>query len=191
MTAEKKPWQTGEVIKLETIHFALKEPRTYVFKELNQEYGSRLLWKYVIAIVRQWPKIKGSLKDAIEKVKAIREEGGSIDDALEKVSETVDLFVEVLPVLFSWDSIAEMAGLLLSGHTVEIDGEIYTADGEGFSGTPGDPIEIFNAMFFAMCVNWPKYFSPLLGMDLKDLTRDSGQQETTAETAENISDSQK
>lgn len=181
MTTEKKPWQTGEKIRLSTIHPILKEPRDYTFMELNQEYGSRIFWKYVLVIVRQWPKVKESLSGIIKKIKNVKDGDSS---ALENISDIVDTIVDILPGLFGWDAIAEMSELLLSDHSVVIDDDTLTADSKGFSGASGDPVELFVALFFSMCVNWPKYFSPLLGTALNDLTRDSGPEQKQSEAGE-------
>lgn len=186
MTKQKKrQWQTGNDIRLSTMHYALKEPRDYVFKEINQEFGSRIFWKYVLVIVQQWPKVKDKIKGSLEKIKTLRSEGKDADGIIDNVGSVLDIFVDVLPSIFTWDAISEMAELLLADHTVEIEGEKLTADSKGFVGASGDPLELFNALFFAMCVNWPKYFSPLLGLDLKDLTRDSGPVQKQSEAEEN------
>lgn len=158
---KKRKWQSGEVLKLEGMNPLNGEERSYQFYELTQKYGSELFHKYVLLIVTQWGRVQDILSSELaENLKN------------KKITEQVSTIAEVLPELLSWDNIQELAEMLLSNHIVECEGEKYTAGNDGFSAM-NDPLEIYLAIFFAMCANWPKYFAPLLQTVLKDSTPDS------------------
>ena len=161
---EKRPWQTGGLLKLSTNQLLTKEPREYVFKEINQEYGSKIFWRYVIVILQQWPQIQ----DVIKSIKEVISKSEDETKMLDKISVILSGVVHVIPNIFPWESIKELSEILLADHVVEVNEDKYSASGDGFSNMPGDPFEVYNALFFAMCVNWPKYFSPLLGAALSD-----------------------
>ena len=176
----KKAWQTGNNLKLNTNHLILKTRRDYTFKEINQEWGSRIFWKYVVVIIDQWPKVEKEVKRVI---KAFTDDDKK-DEAVDSFSETIGNLLKIIPDVLSWDNIAEMAEILLCNHEM-FDGETeYKADEKGFCGAK-DPFEVLNAIFFAMCVNWPSYFSPLLGEALNDSTRDSEPEQTSKEAGKN------
>jgi hypothetical protein len=178
---EPRPWQTGKTIALSTTHLVLKEPRDYVFMEINQEYGSRLFWMYVIVILRQWPKVKDVIKKLRSELNDRKEDSDAQIDLIDSVISPV---VQILPEVFPWESISEMSGILLCDHSVTVDGKKYVSGTDGMSGLSGDPIELFNALFFSMCVNWPKYFSPLLGGALNVSTQGSGPEQQSNEAVE-------
>ena len=176
--------QTGDRITLNTAHPITHEPRTYIFQEINQEYGSRIFWKYVLLILKQWKKVKELISGARKTIAELKGEEKSTDEILKTLDgfdSTVGLIAGILPELFSWESIEELSGVLLSDHIVKIGDTEYQADERGYSSVPGDPMELFFALFFAMCVNWPKYLGPLLAADLEDLTRDSGPEQKQSE----------
>jgi hypothetical protein len=172
----KKPWQTGENLPLlQTAHFVTKEPRQYIFKELNQEYGSRLFHRYVVIIIKQWDKCKTFIKTFLEKVESAKQNDGvSVGQLIDEFGSMGGLVSELLTSVFTWETIEEMAMYLLADHVmIDDDGE-HVADSKGYTNIKGDPFELYNALFFAICQNWPKYVLPLFGAALEDLTRDSG-----------------
>lgn len=181
---KKLPWQTGKKIKLSANHLILQDPRDYEFNEINQEYGSRLFWQYVIIIVEQWPQVR----DAIEDFKKAfdRKENSLLEGKhLDKISDVAGVISKVLPGIFPWENIKDLAGILLSGYTVTANDKKFTAGDSGFCDMSNDPFEVYNALFYSMAVNWQPYFSPLLGEALEDSTRVSEPEPKQSEAEEN------
>lgn len=185
MSETKRDWQTGKTFEISTIHWLLKEPRDYKFRELNQRYGGRLLHQYVLIILHQWKHVKKLVDDFKDLMKKFaNDEEKAISVFMEDSDKTVGLLADILPGIFTWNAIEDMAKMLLADHEVTIDGETYKADENGFIDELGDPFAVYNALFFAICQNWPKYVLPLLGTDLDGLTRDSGPEQKSNEAGE-------
>lgn len=172
--SEKRQWQTGKTFEIKTIHLILKEPRDYRFMELNQRYGGRLLHQYVLIFIQQWKTIKSLVAEFKTLIESLGDTDKAISAFLADTDKSIGALAETIPNVFPWAAVEDLAQHLLADHVVVIDGVEYKADHTGFIDELGDPFAVYNALFFAICQNWPKYVLPLLGADLSDLTRDSG-----------------
>ena len=153
MEQQKRVWQSGEEIKITGVNPITGEELKYTFKEMNQEYGSEILHKYVLLCISQWDKLKGHMGDI---AKGIKEE----ENKKELLSQ-VGVLSSVFPGLFSWENIKELARLLLADHSVEYQKTLYTSGESGFNDI-NDPLQIYFSIFYAVLANWPKYINPLL-----------------------------
>jgi len=130
---------------------------------------------------------------AISGIKIIHEYGSIVLMNMGKIKETFSVFkngdektsvllpvLELLPNIITFQRLAELAKVLLADG--KVDGQ--DIDSDGMCDLFGeDPLELYVAIFWALTINYPKYFGPLLaaleeGAD-DDTTQDS---ETTTET---------
>jgi hypothetical protein len=130
---------------------------------------------------------------AISGVRIIHEYGSIVLMNMEKIKEAFSVFkngdektsgllpvLELLPNIITFQRLAELAKVLLADG--KVDGQ--DIDSDGMCDLFGeDPLELYAAIFWALTINYPKYFGPLLealeeGAD-DDTTQDF---ETTTET---------
>lgn len=124
------------------------EVRTYTFNLMNAEAGLRLFHEIVPMLVDLLP----SASIGLDTLKA----DGTVDFKLLEI-------VRELPKKIPWERLAELARLLLAGHTVKIDAKTHTAGESGIGDyTLGDPLEVYTALFYGLVANYPKYLDPLL-----------------------------
>lgn len=154
-TEGKRQWQSGEVSTIEAIT-PLGEDRTYTFKVLNAEFGTKIFHEHVIIIIRSWEKLEEIVKSLKDNVK-VDGDSGEIEFLLSNAKDVITL----LPELFPWDNVRILSALLLSDHVMECEEGKFTADVTGFSDYTGDPLETYTALFYSLLANFPKYFGPL------------------------------
>ena len=159
-----RAWQSGNTLDITGRNVITGEELKYTFTEMNQEYGSEILHKYVLILVHQWDKAQSAIRDIANGVKEAQRK--------KELNEQMTTLASLLPELLSWEQVKELARLLLAERTLKIDDVTYTSGESGFIDY-NDPLEIYHAIFYAMLANWPKYISPLLAALLGDSTPDS------------------
>lgn len=143
------------------------EERIYTFQLMDAETGGRIYHQnaYLFPILEE---ILFGEKDD-EKGKKEAEE----KTFLRRLVDAVHMFPDVVV----WDRVTDVCGAMLSNATVEIDGTVHELGESGIGEyMQGDPGEIYTALFYAACANYPKYLSLFL-----EIGEDSSQ--PTKETA--------
>lgn len=130
-----------------------EEKRKYTFNLLDAENGTRLFHQYA--------PMARSIYDAVtDMIVAFATDTKSNES--NEIGITSMRLLEQLPKVLTWEVCLELAKDLLAGHKVEIDGKEYEANERGFTDYKGDPLEMYNAIFNAVRVNYPKYVDPFL-----------------------------
>jgi hypothetical protein len=138
--------------------------RTYQFNILNNKEGVKLFHQYCSIVATAFPYLKDYLQSLVDSFMGKEEDPDSKKDKTD-----VDI-VALIPQIFTWDKMEDLAKRLMS--KAKIDGKELDEDGfcELFN---EDIIEFYVALFWAIVANYPKYILPFLDTDDKDSTQDS------------------
>lgn len=121
-----------------------EESRSYEFFKMPAIDGVRIIHEYGSIVLMNMDKIK-------EAFSSFRGVG-------QKTSGMLPIF-ELLPSIITFQRLAELAKVLLGGG--KVDG--IDIDDDGMCDLFGeDPLELYAAIFWALTINYPKYFGPLL-----------------------------
>jgi hypothetical protein len=137
-----------------------EEVRSYEFFKMPAISGVKIIHEYGSIVLMNMEKIKGAF--------SVFKNGD------EKISGLLPI-LELLPNIITFQRLAELAKVLLADG--KVDGQ--DIDSDGMCDLFGeDPLELYAAIFWALTLNYPKYFDPLLealeeGADDDDTTQDS------------------
>jgi hypothetical protein len=153
--------QYSEPIK--TIN-AFQQDRVYKFKLLDAETGCKLFHEHAQFLIKVHDVIRDFLV-ALFEAKEDEEKGISL--SAEKAfrilgtNERMVMVIKQIPELVPWVMVKDLAKVLLCEYVVEIDGEEYIANENGFNELAGDPLETYAALLHAVCANYKPYTDPL------------------------------
>lgn len=123
------------------------ETRSYEFVKIPAIVGVRIIHEYGSVVLSNMDSIKAAF--------AAYHGENPVGDSM---SRMLDL-VGIIPKVLNWQRLQELARNLLEGGSV--DG--VALDEDGMCDLFGeDPFELYAALFWALTVNYPKYFAPLL-----------------------------
>ena len=146
-----------QVIKVGATLFGLA--RKYTFNLMGTAVGLRLFHQYVSLILNILPDLMKlmpkDLKGLRERI--LKEDSGTFTLALDE--NTMEI-IRLIPKIFSWERIEELAREMLAGCSVEKDGQVLKADDSGM-GTycTGDPLELYTAIVYGILSNYAPFFS--------------------------------
>jgi hypothetical protein len=144
-----------------------EEVRSYEFFKMPAISGVRFIHEYGSIVLMNMEKIK-------EAFSVFKNEDKKTKNGDEKTSGLLPI-LELLPSILTFQRLAELAKVLLADG--KVDGQ--DIDSDGMCDLFGeDPLELYAAIFWALTINYPKYFGPLLealeeGADENDTTQDS------------------
>lgn len=169
-----EPAREKSKIEGKTIHGDVRE---YTFLLLPAKEGTKLFHQYVSVVITALPTIKGFFKGE-------NPEEQDAEETEEKGFNFFD-FVNLVSTIFSWETVEHLAKQLVAKAEIVKEGKTFVVDDEGFGDyAKGDPTEVYAAIFYAVCANWPPYMDPLLEAlgeenDQGDSTQDSPTQKET------------
>lgn len=153
----------------------LGKQRQYKLLPIPALVGLRLFHTYLSLIIDFLPQLLARFPKFQQTVKQLSE--SKEDEFKIVINEELLGLLGLIPSIFTWERIEELARELLAGCTVEIDGTNYVCDKSGMcEAFNGNPVECYLAIVSAIMHNWAPFFSSLpmaLGSD--DSTLDSDQ----------------
>ena len=135
------------------------DKRTYTFNLMDADTGLEVFHETVSLLM---VSMRDILPAAMPLVEQLKEKEGKEED---KEEEGFDIakyigIAEVLPSILKFKQVKGLAKDMLSGMTVVIDGKSTTAADNGLGEYAlGDPMEVYFALFYAICANFPKYLN--------------------------------
>jgi hypothetical protein len=144
-----------------------EEVRSYEFFKMPAISGVKIIHEYGSIVLMNMEKIK-------EAFSVFKNEDKKTKNEDKKTSRLLPI-LELLPSILTFQRLAELAKVLLADG--KVDGQ--DIDSDGMCDLFGeDPLELYAAIFWALTLNYPKYFGPLLealeeGADDDDTTQDS------------------
>jgi hypothetical protein len=136
------------------------ETRKYKFTLLDAKTGLEIFHEYASILITGSQEIIPALTRAINS-----EIDGGVDDLMSVITKSKSLeLIRLVPSILTMDRIQHLAKTMLTDCEVTVDNEVQTIDGDGLAPYMiGDPLELYTAIFYAVCANYPKYVAPFLG----------------------------
>lgn len=137
---------------------AFGQPRKYSFNLIDAFIGVKLFHEYVSIILQILP----DLLSRLPKLAKLRDAVINSDEDTAKIPLTADTIemIQLIPQIFTWDRLQELAKQLLAGATVEADGSKYSLDENGMGEyANGDPTEVYAAIYHAILANYSPFLS--------------------------------
>lgn len=158
------------------------EEREYTFQIMNASDGLEVFHNTVsglMELTNDFISVVPSLQKIVSNSKERKKLGELTDDELtDLLSPELFEVVRLIPKILTWDKITYLAENILSGCEVNIDGEMYTTPENGIGEyTIGDPLELYTALLYGVCANYPKYVQGITDPDQK---KDSPQEQKPA-----------
>jgi hypothetical protein len=160
-----------KTIKVDTI---FGDPRMYKFKLMDAETGIKIFYRFSTVIAASYEVIK----PVLNKLSTRFFDEQADEDQRDNTNETdntltlADLF-RLLPQVFTWDTLIELSKEMLTGAVVTVGDDEHTIGDNGICHwSAGDPMEQFQALFYATCANYPKYVA-FFGVALDDSNQPS------------------
>lgn len=127
------------------------ESRSYVFKLMDAETGVMIFHRFASILSMSWEIIEPIWK---------KFRSGAGDEIEESQMITFADLLRLLPQVFTWDVIKELSAKMIAGAEIKRGDELETVEADGIvRGCPDDPLDHYLALFYAVCVNYPKYMS--------------------------------
>jgi PAS domain-containing protein len=153
------------------------ETRIYLFKLPYSQQALRVFHEYAAIVLAALPVIRQTLQlTADEKAENADLTPEDFESRIKDLASGKRLLplLGLIPQILSIDRIENLQRVFLSGVEIETEDGKYIANNEGHCDLFGsDPLELFTAVFYALAVNYPKYFSSFFSERNPDTTLDS------------------
>ena len=146
--------------------------RKYTLNLMNAHTGLKLFHEYVAVMVDFLPEIRKILPN----IKDVSNSISSEENDTVKIVLNDDLIevIRLIPAVFTWKRIEELAKEMLACAKVEIDSEILDMGEDGIGDYMcGDPVELYTAIVYGLMANYAPLMESLTADD-DDSTLDSG-----------------